>query len=253
MAVFFSGEDNSELNDIAPLFTYYVSVIVNNKSEIDAKLAFVIEMESNVNFNATLDKSVTTQLSLQKTRKLATVNFEIIREAATLVDNIYHIRLSEIRAEIAKKKAVTPYKSPYQIAAPTANKNRNAALSITDSDLYQQQRFENDLFTKFDKDDYQKPDITEQNIVDFIADLVQEDGVQDLNVILDNLITDTTMKVGDIQTNVEEEFETVFTLNFSTVDDATRLDIINKAIELLKPNARKLKVNAIIQGIKNSI
>ena len=62
---------------------------------------------------------------------------------------------------------------------------------------------------------------------------------------------DTTIKVGDIKSNIEEEFDTVFELNFGDLEATARQSIIDKAIELLQPYARKLKGSAIIQALKN--
>lgn len=46
MPVFFSGTDWSELNDNSPQHNYYLSVIVNNFMDIQAKIAFTGEMKN---------------------------------------------------------------------------------------------------------------------------------------------------------------------------------------------------------------
>lgn len=51
MNVFFSGTDNEELTDNAPNYNYYLSLIVNNKGEYCAKVAFIGEIEGrNISF-----------------------------------------------------------------------------------------------------------------------------------------------------------------------------------------------------------
>jgi hypothetical protein len=45
MAVFFSGTDNEELTDNAPNYNYYLSLIVNNKNEYCARIAFIGDIE----------------------------------------------------------------------------------------------------------------------------------------------------------------------------------------------------------------
>ena len=45
MGVFFSGEDMSELQDNAKFYDFYLSLIVNNKSQMTAKIAFEGEIE----------------------------------------------------------------------------------------------------------------------------------------------------------------------------------------------------------------
>lgn len=47
MAVFFSGTDNEELAENAPNYEYYLSLIVNNKGDMMAKVAFMGEQEIN--------------------------------------------------------------------------------------------------------------------------------------------------------------------------------------------------------------
>lgn len=48
MAVFFSMTDNEELTDNAPNYNYYLSLIVNNKKEYCARVAFIGEIEGRV-------------------------------------------------------------------------------------------------------------------------------------------------------------------------------------------------------------
>jgi hypothetical protein len=47
MNVFFSGTDNSELVDNAPNYNYYLSLIVNNRNEMTARVAFVTTIKSS--------------------------------------------------------------------------------------------------------------------------------------------------------------------------------------------------------------
>lgn len=48
MSVFFSGTDNSEINENSEFHNYYLSLIVNNKNEMCAKIAFRTKVKENV-------------------------------------------------------------------------------------------------------------------------------------------------------------------------------------------------------------
>lgn len=48
MSVFFSSTDHSELNDNCPLHNFYLSVIVNNFMDIEAKIAFTAQSQNFV-------------------------------------------------------------------------------------------------------------------------------------------------------------------------------------------------------------
>lgn len=49
MGVFFSGTDSDELRENSPFHNYYLSLIVNNKNDMTAKLAFVATVKQVIN------------------------------------------------------------------------------------------------------------------------------------------------------------------------------------------------------------
>ena len=88
MAVFFSGVDNSELTDNAPNYNYYLSLIVNNKNEYCARIAFIGEIEGRtIKFK---DRHGVEQ-AITSANKQVTFYYEmeIFAESSNLIDDFF--------------------------------------------------------------------------------------------------------------------------------------------------------------------
>ena len=88
MNVFFSGTDNEELTDNAPNYNYYLSLIVNNKNEYCAKIAFVGEIEGRtIRFKNKKGE----QQEIVSPTKQCTFNYdmEIVTENSNLIDEFF--------------------------------------------------------------------------------------------------------------------------------------------------------------------
>lgn len=88
MAVFFSGTDNEELTDNAPNYNYYLSLIVNNKNEYCARIAFIGEIEGRtIKFK---DRHGVEQM-ISSPNKQVTFYYEmeIFAESSNLIDDFF--------------------------------------------------------------------------------------------------------------------------------------------------------------------
>ncbi len=88
MNVFFSGTDNEELTDNAPNYNYYLSLIVNNKNEYCAKIAFVGEIEGRtIRFKNKKGE----QQEIISPSKQCTFNYdmEVLTESSNLIDSFF--------------------------------------------------------------------------------------------------------------------------------------------------------------------
>lgn len=109
MNVYFSGTDWSELEDNSPNHNFYLSLIVNNKMEFCAKVAFIIETDSEeASFVAKDENGAKYSFSKEslKQKKLVTYDCEIICPDNTLnVGDSFKKKVTGI-IEDARKKAV---------------------------------------------------------------------------------------------------------------------------------------------------
>jgi hypothetical protein len=88
MAVFFSATDNEELTDNAPNYNYYLSLIVNNKNEYCARIAFIGEIEGRtIKFK---DRHGVEQM-ISSPNKQVTFYYEmeIFAESSNLIDDFF--------------------------------------------------------------------------------------------------------------------------------------------------------------------
>lgn len=108
MGVFFSGTDNDELTDNAPNYNYYLSLIVNNKNEYCARIAFIGEIEGRViKFN---NKDGVPQ-EIKVPNQLCTFYHEvdIVTETGTLLDEFF---LNQYK-KVDVVKPIVPYHQTY--------------------------------------------------------------------------------------------------------------------------------------------
>ena len=241
MNVFFSAEDISELNDVAPLYLYYVSMIVNNKSEMTCKIAFLGDTDSRVIYNTSLNQSDTRPVPIQlvKEKKLITVDCEIVGETITGIDSKYKNRLNSILN--SKVKIIPPVtKFPVNAIPPSNWKPLPKKTSGTIT------TFDNTLFSNI-------IEFSTVDIVDFIATLLQEDDTLNLDQIFDNLVKDKSIKAGEIVTSVEDEFEEAAALIFGEIDNNDYVRLIEDATKMINTSSLKdkPKVKAIITGLNN--
>ena len=139
MGVFFSGTDNSELVDNAPNYNHYFSLIVNNKNDMTARVAFVVDIQ-------TIGKKIITYKD---------TNGELIkseRETDSVEKKVYFyecditkpdfIQSSKDRiAEIRAKKPVTTY--------PAWNNSQNSRIGgMTQPSLFRDDKKADSKITK---------------------------------------------------------------------------------------------------------
>jgi len=252
MNVFFSNEDISELNDVAPLSLFYVSLIVNNKSEMTCKLAFVGDVESNITYSTSLNQNdlKPVAINLVKKKKLITVDFDIVSDIVMNIPKKYEERLATV---LSNK---VPIHKPALIPTIT---NRGGSFSTpSNPTLFQQSTstfppISQDVFSPFDTLTSEPVEIDDDNIVEFLAALLQEDDTLTLEQMLGNLINDKSIKAGEIVISVEDEFLEAANLIFGDLDLNAQNQLVAKTIELLTPNVKKPKIKAIVTGLQNYI
>jgi hypothetical protein len=100
MAVFFSGTDNSELVDNAPNYNYYFSLIVNNKNEMTARVAFVTDIETVgkriVKFKDTNGEEISVEKDITLSEQKVYFYDCVITKPSVIEDS--RKRIAEIRA-----------------------------------------------------------------------------------------------------------------------------------------------------------
>jgi hypothetical protein len=107
MGVFFSGTDNSELVDNAPNYNHYFSLIVNNRNDMTARVAFVVDIQ-------TIGKKIITYKDtngelIQSERETDSVEKKVYFYECDITKPEF-IESSKTRiAEIRAKKPVTTY------------------------------------------------------------------------------------------------------------------------------------------------
>ena len=247
LGVFFSGEDISELNDVAPLGLFYVSLIVNNKSETTAKLAFVGEVQSNITYSTSLNQQDLKPVSIElvKKKKLITVDFDIVGAVTVEVPKKYEERL----ATVLNNKV--PIYKPALI--PTINNKAGTHITPSLFPTIPENNFDKFPQTIYSPFDEVPIEIDDANVVEFLAALLQEDDTLTLEGVLENLVNDKSIKAGEIVMSVEEEFIEASTLIFGDLDLNGQSQLIDKTISLLTVNAKKPKIKAIITGLQNYI
>lgn len=112
MSVFFSATDLSEVNENSEFHNYYLSLIVNNKGEKCAKIAFRAKVVEDVNRVITFrgnDGVTQTRTSVEQVEKeyVYLIDCDIEEEKTFDVDQDFINRTDEIIALEAVKKATT--------------------------------------------------------------------------------------------------------------------------------------------------
>lgn len=107
MAVFFSATDNSELIDNSPFHNYYVSLIVNNKNEMCAKIAFrateIKETKSTVSFKGT-DGTTKSKEVLNKAEEEAVYAYTCEISIPDTVGESFNSRFLEVKGSCEKRE-----------------------------------------------------------------------------------------------------------------------------------------------------
>lgn len=111
MNVFFSGTDMDEIKENSEFYNYYLSVIVNNKEEITAKIAFrgknkeVIKREVSFKGTNGTPKTLTLNSTVEKD-VVFIYNCDILRESEELVDDNYKKSVNFIieKADLIEKQ-----------------------------------------------------------------------------------------------------------------------------------------------------
>ena len=120
MAVFYSGEDMSELHDNAHFYDFYLSVIVNNKLDIVGKIAFagtiekISETKTNyINSSREPKQLVVSEATTEEVLFTADCDIERINQSTPIME-YFDKRIAEIKAKQAiKTKGYGGYGSRY--------------------------------------------------------------------------------------------------------------------------------------------
>lgn len=108
MGVFFSNTDNEELGDNCGFHNFYLSLIVNNKNDMCAKIAFKAKIKSVVNSTLTYknqdgkdtDKTMTSE---KETESILVYKCKVSVPQGGVVEDTFKSRFQELRT-IKKKK-----------------------------------------------------------------------------------------------------------------------------------------------------
>ena len=118
MAVFFSGEDTDELKINVPNYNQYLSVIVNNKTEICAKVAFMAKKEAKTTFlskfkdSLGVDRFISSE-SVAEELIMYTIDMDVmLPEITDTIEPFFKERVAKVIA-IADKPKHTTYAKSY--------------------------------------------------------------------------------------------------------------------------------------------
>ena len=146
MSVFFSQTDNSEIIDNSEFYNYYLSLIVNNKENMCAKIAFRGKSEESIVRNISYrgnDGSYKNTTYNEKVEKdvVFIYNCKIEKDSEILVDGSYSTRVDEIIQQAAKKKAEKAFSTKTPVGKQSSfswmwdddfNYSKGAAQEITE-------------------------------------------------------------------------------------------------------------------------
>lgn len=122
--VFFSGTDTEELQDNAPNYNHYLSVIVNNKTEVMAKISFIIKTKEKVkrtlSFKNLLGNFIVRESPETEVEKelLGIIDMDIVFPAQTVLRDEFFINRVDSIMEKSTKVTTT-------IPQPVGTTNRN--------------------------------------------------------------------------------------------------------------------------------
>lgn len=136
MRVFFSGTDMQELHDNVEFYNYYVSLIVNNKMEMTAKICFVAKSKG-----ATLtmlgDKGEEAAMEIEGGEYLVTADCDI---SIQIADKLFYDRTNKIIEDASKASTRVPSYGYTQTTYPKVNrgpgKQIEIPLGLTGQDLH---------------------------------------------------------------------------------------------------------------------
>lgn len=131
MAVFFSGTDNEELTDNAPNYNYYLSLIVNNKNEYCARIAFIGEIEGRT---IKFKNKGGDQEEIKVPNQLCTFYHEcdIVTESGSLIDAEFIKQYDKVIA--ADNKRLPVYHNQGSTTFYPNNHNRQSQLNFVGGD-----------------------------------------------------------------------------------------------------------------------
>jgi hypothetical protein len=120
MNAYFSGVDDSEIHDNAANYNGYLSVVVNNKLEFAARLAWVGKFDSSRNVNI---EGFNLFPEKEETEALFILELEKVEDVVEVNDDVFMTRLEEVKEEdkVSKQQSYsnvypyngTFYNSPY--------------------------------------------------------------------------------------------------------------------------------------------
>lgn len=121
MSVFFSDTDMSEIKDNSEFYNYYLSLIVNNKEDMCAKIAFrgknKEEIKRNISFKGTNGVLQTKTISTEVEKDVIFLyNCQIIKPTEVLVDEEYSkrvVKVIEKAKKLEEESKIKSYKSLY--------------------------------------------------------------------------------------------------------------------------------------------
>ena len=192
MSVFFSGEDIDELKINAPGYNQYLSVIVNNKGDICAKIAFIstqlVKSDIITTFKDSNGNEVTYNKELTEEKDvLYTINLDIIREEdENFIEDFFIKRVDKIieddkRREIVKNQL-------------NRNATNNSYIDLFNQNSYQE-------YCNFRNEDINiRPSYNKNSNT---VNIKKEDCIMFLNMILSEN-TDCSKKVQEIDTYLKD-------------------------------------------------
>ena len=172
MDVFFSGVDKKELEDNAPEHRYYLSLIVNNKNEMIAKVAIASKVEdrSLIPFYGMDNEGepyLITELNmLVSSNYLFTYDCEIVKpENVSVEDDFFEERLNAIlnKSSIVPRTNSFDFNIGQRYASKSPQQQKPFSFSYSDKDL-----FGEDFFKEEDKV------ITDKATENFVEEFILE-------------------------------------------------------------------------------
>lgn len=231
MEVFFSGTDNNDFAKNAEFYIYYLSIVVNNKGEICAKVGQIVEKKSIVT-GATLGGSASKEVS---TKSVIVLECQLISSEDTVFNNW----LAKV-----ERKPITPTISQSVYRADDWNGADWGYKEPKKFGGYGQQA------TLFDPSTLDKP--SKVNLNDFICEVVLNNNNEDIK--LTDALRDydhTDIDVEDLTFFMDRYNKYVIGHNLDIDQEIGILNEIVGRIERCNINTRAVKL--LLKDLKSNI
>lgn len=245
MNVFFSGTDMAELNDSAPAYNYYLSLIVNNYMEMTAKVAFVANATATIQKVDYLSLDETGQpyameqkdFTFQK-QKLYVYNCDITVPSVDIsVEESFSKQVATllIPKKVIPKPVYKPVTPVVNKAAPVVGKQFVPVVNKQEIDVADKYK---DFFNGIDFkniEDYEDEEYEEnaEKLMSFAISLfsnstqpLEDETLEDVLLVLVDSETDPI----DVARKALEDYASKYVLAFPDNDD---VDFVTDAYEIL--------------------